>query len=35
MFQTKKDFIACQKLIINELGRCQTTSRNVYFASNK
>ena len=35
MFQTKKDFITCSKLIINELGRCPTRSDNVYFANNE
>ena len=35
MFQTKKDFINCSKLIINELGRCPTISDNVYFANNE
>ena len=35
MFQTKKDFITCSKLIINELGRCPTLPDNVYFADNE
>ena len=35
IFQTKKDFITCSKLIINELGRCQTRSDNAYFANNE
>ena len=34
MFQTKKDSIACSKLIINEFGSYQTRSDNVYFANN-
>ena len=34
-FQTKKDFITCSKLIINELGRCLTRSDNVYFSNNE
>ena len=35
MFQTKKDFITCSKLINNELGRCSTRSDNVYFVNNE
>ena len=35
MFQTKKDFITCSKLIINELKFCPTRSNNVYFANNE
>ena len=35
MFQTKKCFIACSKLIINELRRCPTRSDDVYFANNE
>ena len=35
IFQTKKDFITCSKLIINELGLCPTRSNNVYFANNE
>ena len=34
LFQTKKDFIACSKLIINELGSYPIKSDNVYFANN-
>ena len=34
IFQTKKDFITCSKLIINEIWRCPTRSDNVYFANN-
>ena len=33
--QTKKDFITCSKLIINELLRCPTRSDNLYFANNE
>ena len=33
--QTKKYFITCLKLIINELGRCPTRSDNVYFVNNE
>ena len=35
MFQTKKDFITCSKLIINELGGSPIRSDNVYFANNE
>ena len=35
IFQTKKGFITCSKLMINELGRCPTRSENVYFANNE
>ena len=35
MFQAKKDFITCSKLIINELGRCPTRSDNVCFDNNE
>ena len=35
IFQTKQGFITCSKLIINELGRCPTRSKNVSFAINK
>ena len=35
IFQTKKGFITCLKLIINELERCPTRLDNVYFANNK
>ena len=35
IFQTKKDFIICSKLIINELGCCSTGSDNAYFANNE
>ena len=34
-FKTKKDFITCLKLIINELGLCPTSSNNVYFTNNE
>ena len=33
IFQTKKHFITCLKLIINELGRCPVRADNVYFAN--
>ena len=33
MFQIKKDFITCSKLITNEPGRCPTRSDNVYVAN--
>ena len=35
IFQTKKGFVTCSKLIINELRRCPTRSDNVYFAKNE
>ena len=35
IFLTKKDFITCSKLIINELVRCPTRSDNLYFANNE
>ena len=35
IFQTKKGFITCSKLIINELGLCPTRSNNVYFANDE
>ena len=35
MFQTKKDFITCSKLIIKELVRCPTRSDSVYVANNE
>ena len=35
IFQTKKDFITCSKLIINKLGRSPTRSDNIYFANNE
>ena len=35
IFQTKKYFITCSKLIINKIGRCPTRSDNVYFANNE
>ena len=35
IFQTKKDFINCSKLTINELGCCRTRSDNVYFAKDE
>ena len=31
IFETKKGFITCSKLIINKLGHCPTRSDNVYF----
>ena len=33
--QTKKNFITCTKLIINELVRCSTRSDDIYFAHNE
>ena len=35
MFQTKKGFITCSKLMVNESGHCPTRSENIYFANNK
>ena len=35
IFQTKRGFITCSKLIINKLGRCPTRSDNVYFANDE
>ena len=35
IFQIKKDFITCSKLIVNELGGSSTRSDNVYFANNE
>ena len=35
MFQIKKDFITCSKMIINELLRCPTRSGTLYFANNE
>ena len=35
MFQTKKDFTTCSKLIINELEGSPIRSDNVYFANNE
>ena len=35
IFQTKKDFITCSKLIINELGGSPIRSDNVYFVNNE
>ena len=35
MFQIKKDFITCSKMIVNKLGRCPARSGNVYFANNE
>ena len=35
IFQTKKDFITCSKLINNELVNCPTRSDNLYFANNE
>ena len=35
IFQIKKGFITCPKLMINELGRSPTRLENVYFANNE
>ena len=35
MFQTKKGFITCSKLMINELARSPTRSQNVSFVKNE
>ena len=35
IFQTKKDFITCSKLTINEIGGSPIRSDNVYFANNE
>ena len=35
LFQTKKDFIICLKLTINEYIRCPTRTDNVYCANNE
>ena len=35
IFQAKKGFIACSKLMINELRRSRARSENAYFANNK
>ena len=35
IFQTKKDFITCSKLMINKLGPCPNRSENVNFANNE
>ena len=35
IFQTKKGFITCSKLIINELRHCPTRSDNAYIADNE
>ena len=35
IFQAKKGFIACSKLMINELRHFRARSENVYFANNK
>ena len=35
IFQAKKGFVTCSKLMINELGRCPTRSENFYFANSK
>ena len=35
MFQTKKDFTTCSKLIIKELGSFTIRSDNAYFANNE
>ena len=35
IFQIKKDFTTCSKLIINKLGGSMTRSDNVYFANDE
>ena len=35
IFQTKKGFITCSKLMFNELEACPTRSENVSFANNE
>ena len=35
IFQTKKGFKTCSKLMINELARSPTRSKNAYFANNE
>ena len=35
LFQTKKDFIICLKLTINEYIRCPARTDNLYFANNE
>ena len=35
MFKTKKSFITCSKLVVNEIGHCPTRSENIYFANNE
>ena len=35
MFQTKRGFIICSKLMINEISSCLTRSENIYFAKNE
>ena len=35
IFKTKKDFVTCLKLMINELACFPTRSENVYFANNE
>ena len=35
IFQTKKGFITCSKLIINKLGRCPTRAGNAFLANNE
>ena len=35
IFQTKKGFITCSKLMINKFERFPTRSKNVYFANNE
>ena len=35
IFQTKKGFITCLKLMVNELALFPTRSENVYFANNE
>ena len=35
IFQTKKGFIFCSKLTINEFASCPTSSENVYFVNNE
>ena len=34
-FQTKKGFITCSKLMINEITRSPTRSKNIYFVNNE
>ena len=33
IFQTKKGFITCSKIMINEIARSPTISKNAYFAN--
>ena len=35
IFQTKKGFITCSKIMINEVARSRTRSKNAYFANNE